>query len=436
MNIIQRTLNGLSLSSPGIKKNLLTSLYYFGGSFVGMVIAIFTQPIFSRNLEPRDFAVMGYFAAIQGFFMPMFSLNFTSYYLTSYWDKSATKGKDISFHLNTLNIANALVAFLAFLLVVTYFKLARVSFPLHPFTLLIIINLLIEKYKAYYLLHCRLNKLGPNYFLFSVSQVILNTGFGLLFVVYFKWGAEGRMLGQTLSVILLVIFIAGVFIKKGFYHPSFKIDISAVKQALKFCWPLIIGSYFYFPVSNLDKLLLERIGNVQEFGYFNLGSSLAGYLATFFITLYMAFEPDFYKLTTQRRIREYFSLSLAYIAVLTMVTVTAILFSEPIIGFLTSYRYPEAAKYFNIIVVSMCLYNIGDMFQQLFNSLNNTRLVLIRNAIMGAISIVLYYFFIKKFGFIGAAWAKVAIYSFYIIIGLILFITHYSHQIGVVIKKK
>ncbi len=423
------------LFSPLIRKNIVTSIYYFGGSFVGMLIAIFTQPVFSRYLEPWDFAVMGYFATVQGFFMPLFSLNFTTYYLTSYWDKTDSPGKDLSFHLNTLNLANTVSAVMALLLIVIYFRIAGVGFPLYPFTLLIIINLFIEKFKAYYLLNCRLNKMGPSYFGFSVLHVLLNTGLGLLFVVRYDWGAEGRMLGQTLSILLLVVFVVLSYVRKKSFVPGLKLSIPTIKKAMKFCWPLILGSYLYFPVSNLDKLLLERIGNVEEFGYFNLGSSMAGYFSTFFITLYMAFEPDLYRFTSQRRIKEYSFLAILYVIIIVSVTLIAILFSRHIIAYLTSNRYPEAAKYFNIIIISMCLYNIGDMFQQVFNSLNKTRLVLIRNALMGIFSIVLYILFIDRMEFLGAAWAKVAIFSFYIILGLILFLLHYHNKIEAIIKK-
>jgi O-antigen/teichoic acid export membrane protein len=411
-------------------------MFNFGGSFVGLLLGVFTQPIFSRYLEPWDFAVMGYFGAIQSFFIPLFSLNFTFYYLSSYWDKNIAEGKSLSFHLNSLNITNTVMSFIALISVIFYFKVANVSFPLYPFTLLIIINLFIEKYKAYYLLHCRINKIGLNYFLFTVLHVLLNTGLGLFFVVIFDGGAEGRMLGQTLSILFLGIVAIYIFIKKGNYIFSFKLDFIALKRALKFCFPLILSNYLYYPVSNIDKIFLESIGNTQEFGYYNLGSTIAGYFGTFFITLYMAFEPDFYKFTSERKIKEYNSLAIIYIAILAIVTLFSIFTSKYIVAFLTSNRYIEATKYVNIIVISMCLYSIGDMFQQLFNSLKVNNLSLVRNAIMAILSIAAYLFFIKKMEFIGAAWAKVFIFAAYIFIGFILFMRQFATEIRTLIKNR
>ena len=427
---------GLNLISSDLKKNILASFYYFGGSFAGLLLGVFTQPIFSRHLEPWDFAVMGYFNAIQTFFIPLFSLNFTFYYLSSYWDKNIAEGKSLSFHLNSLNITNTIMSIIALISVIFYFKVANVSFPLYPFTLLIIINLFIEKYKAYYLLHCRINKIGLNYFLFTVLHVLLNTGLGLFFVVILHGGAEGRMLGQTLSILLLGIIAIYIFIKNGNYIFRFRLDFVAFKRALKFCFPLILSNYLYYPVSNIDKIFLEGLGNTQEFGYYNLGSTIAAYFGTFFITLYMAFEPDFYKFTSERKIKEYSSLAIIYIAIIAIVTLFSIFTSKYIVAFLTSNRYIEATKYVNIIVISMCLYSIGDIFQQLFNSLKVNNLSLIRNSIMAVLSIAAYLFFIKRMEFIGAAWAKVFIFAAYILIGVILFIRQFATEIRTLVKNR
>lgn len=57
-----------------IRKNLGNSFFYFGGSFIQFIIAIFTQPVFAKYLELEDFAVIGYFAAIQAILFPIFSM--------------------------------------------------------------------------------------------------------------------------------------------------------------------------------------------------------------------------------------------------------------------------------------------------------------------------------------------------------------------------
>lgn len=251
--------------------------------------------------------------------------------------------------------------------------------------------------------------------------MVVSTGLALYFVIFFDAGAVGRMIGPTLSLIFLAVLVVFIFKRKGIYKTSFKVNLSEIRKALKFCTPLIIGNYLYFPVSNLDRLLLERLDNTKEFGYYNIGLTIAGYVGTFFVTLYMAFEPDFYKLTSERKSHEYVRLALLYIIILAIVALFAILFSSSVVAYLTSNRYLEATKYVNIMIISLYFYSIGDMFQQLYNSLNSTNLSLLRNALMAVFGIVVYSVLITRMEFIGAAWARVVLFILYFMIGLAIF---------------
>jgi O-antigen/teichoic acid export membrane protein len=179
---------------------------------------------------------------------------------------------------------------------------------------------------------------------------------------------------------------------------------------------------------------LERLNNNQEFGYYNLGFTIAGFIGTFFITLYMAFEPDLYKHTEQRNLIKFMKLSMLYIMILTFASGFALLVSKHIVGFLTSYRYIEATKYVNIFIISMYFYSIGNIFEQVYNSLNQNRLSLYRAIIVGSLSFFIYYLFINKLGFLGAAYSRVLIFILYFLIGLLFFIFKYPKQAFLVLK--
>ena len=71
--------------NENIRKNILNSFYYFGGNLLSFIIEIFTQPIFSRYLELEDFAIIGYFTAIQAILFPLFSMTLPFYYMAQYW---------------------------------------------------------------------------------------------------------------------------------------------------------------------------------------------------------------------------------------------------------------------------------------------------------------------------------------------------------------
>lgn len=411
------------IRNPVIRKNIFNSFYYFGGTFVQFLIAIFTQPIFSRYLELKDFAIIGYFAAIQAILFPLFSMTLPFYYLAKYWkiENGETPQKNLSFILNFLNISNGFIAVISFILIGVYFKTFCITIPLTPFLFIVIAQLFFEKYKSYYLIECRVQKKGLNFFLINILQVALNTGFSLYFVVWLKSGAAGRMGGMLLGVVITSLIALWVLIKEKRYIFSLRINRIKVKEALKYCIPLIIGAYAYFPIGNIDRIFLERLGNISEYGYYSIGLTISGFAGTFFLALYQSFEPDLYKFISQRKYKKYLLFTIFYILILLGLTLLFIFFSGPVVSYLTSGRYTYASTYANIFIIGIFIMQVGGIFEQLFTAYGTTKLVMWRNIFMGVFCVITYYFMIEKYQFRGANINRIVTSVFYLVSGAFLF---------------
>lgn len=403
--------------------NLGNSIFYFAGSFLQFLIAIFTQPIYSKYLELEDFAVIGYFNAIQAILYPLFSMTLPFYYLAKYWTKDGESNpqENLSFILNFLNIANAILAVISFFVLSLYFNLFHVSFPLMPFIFIVMANLFFERFKSYYLIECRVQKRGLKFFLFNVLQIFINTGFSLYFVISLNGGAVGRMSGILLGVILTSAVALVLFIKEKKYIFSIHIDKIKVKAALKYCIPLIIGAYAYYPIGNIDRLFLERLGDTKEYGYYSIGLTIAGFAGTFFLALYQSFEPDLYKLIAQEKYKQYLLFTMFYTAILALLCILFITFSEPVVSFLTSGRYTYASTYANVFIIGIFFMQIGGFFEQLFTAFGATKLAMWRNILMGIFCIIVYYFMIQKFQYFGANITRVFAAVFYVLTGAGMF---------------
>ena len=408
--------------NPGIRKNIFNSFYYFGGTFVQFLIAIITQPIYSRYLELHDFAIMGYFAAVQAILYPLFSMTLPFYYLAKYWkiEKGETPQKNLSFILNFLNISNGLLAIISFIIISAYFKAFNVTIPLTPFLFIVIAQLFFEKYKSYYLIECRIQKKGLRFFLINILQIALNTGFSLYFVVLLKSGAAGRMSGVLLGIVITSLIALIVLIKEKKYIFSFKIDKVQVKLALKYCIPLMIGAYAYYPIDNIDRIFLERLGDISEYGYYSIGLAISGFAGTFFLALYQSFEPDLYRFISQKKYKQYSLFFFFYILVLGALSLMFILFSESVVSFLTSGRYTHASTYANIFIIGIFFMQVGGVFEQLFTAYGATKLVMWRNILTGVFCVISYYFMIQHYQFRGANINRVITSVFYVISGALM----------------
>ena len=414
-----------------IKKNIFNSFYYFGGTFFQFSIAIFTQPIFAKYLELQDYAVISYFSAIQALIYPLFSMDLPFYYMAQYWKKKigTEDDNDLSFIINFLNLSNGIIAIVSFILISLYFKLFNVIFPLMPFIFIVIANLFFEKFKTYYLLECRIKKRGLRFFLLNVLQTIVNVSFGLFFVVSLHGGAIGRMSGSLVGVVCLGFVSAALLIKDKKYKISFKIEKKKIRTALKYCIPLIIGSYAYFPIGNIDRLFLERFGgNISEFGYYSIGLTISGFVGTFFVAFYQSFEPDLYKLIAQKRYKQYILFTFFFVSVLAILSILFILSSHPIVTFLTAGRFGKASEYANIFIIGIFFMQVGGIFEQLFTAFGATKLVMWRNILMGIFCVIIYYFMIQKYQYWGANITRVFASIFYVITGAILLIFYLSKK--------
>lgn len=418
------------LKNDAVKKNLLNSVYYFGGTILQFIVAIFTQPVFSRYLELKDFALIGYFSAVQALIYPLFSMTLPFYYMANYWKTSEKSLNDssLSLILNFLNLSNGLVAVVSFVLLNLYFKSFQVSFPLMPFIFIVFINLFFEKYRTFYLLECRIRKKGLQFLLLNILQIAANTSFSLFFVISLRGGAVGRMSGILLGVVFTGLVSIFFFLRNSKFKFSLKIDIKVIKPALKYCIPLIIAAYAYYPIGNIDRIFLERLGDVSEFGYYNIGLIISGFAGTFFLALYQSFEPDLYKLITQKRYKQYLLFVFFYLIVLAGLSLIFILVSHSIVSFLTAGRFVKASVYANVFIIGIFFMQTGGIFEQLFTAFGATKLVMWRNIMMGVFCIAMYYFMIEKYQFHGANITRVITSIFYVFSGAVLFAFYMRSQ--------
>ncbi len=418
--------------NPSIRKNIINSFYYFGGTLIQFFVAIITQPILSKYLELNDFAIMGYFAAIQAILAPLFSMTLPFFYLAKYWksEDGETPQNNLSFILNFLNISNSIVAVISYFIIGFYFKAFNIAIPLTPFIFIVLVHLFFEKFKSYYLIECRILKNGLRFFLINILQIVINTAFGIYFVVVLKSGATGRMGGVLLGILIASLVAMMILIREKKYIFSFKIEIIKVKQALKYCVPLIIASYAYYPIDNVDRILLERLGNTNEYGYYSIGLNISGFAGTFFLALYQSFEPDLYKFIAQKKYKQYNLFVLFYILILSALSLLFIFLSESVVSFLTAGRYIHASAYANVFIIGIFFMQIGLIFDQLFNAYGKTKLILWRNTLMGIFCIFTYYFMIKNYQFEGANIARVVTSIFYLIISFLIFFIYIKRKKG------
>jgi len=381
------------------------SLLYFGAAMIALPISFITSPLFAKNLSAYDFSAIGYFSAIMSFFLPIINLSFYNYYMLDYFKREEVDRKKILQSLvSFLLIFNVFVVSSGFLILHYYLKIMNSQFNAYPLGLIVLLTGVATLGRSFWLLRLRFERKSIKYFVLSVIFTLSNVGLAILFVVYYRMGAAGKLIPALLIdfTIFLVFFIR--FIKK------ISIDMKLVKKAIIFSLPIILTALLNLPVLTLDRIILERVNNIREFAYYNIAFSFAGYVYTFIIAISMTLEPDVYKFVGEKNKKKLVQIFLILLAAVVVTNITFILFSEPVIDFLTAGRYMGAVKYANLLVVSQSCLALVYFMGSVLTALKMTRLEFIVMAVIAIISISALTTLISLFEYFGAIYAKLLTY--------------------------
>jgi O-antigen/teichoic acid export membrane protein len=398
-------------------KNITNAGMYFLGSIVQSILSLIAQPIYSLHLTADQFGIIGYFDSIQSVFSPIFIFGMTQVYLMRYFKQNDDLNKRFLFNITFyLCCFNTIILFVGHLAIYLYFRFMHVNIPLNPYAWFILIALLLENIKSAVLINLRIRKKALSFFSFSVINSVLNFGLGLLFVAYFKWGAEGRMLAPIISSLAMIPYC--VYLLRQFTTVNF--NINAFYKAAKVALPLVAGAYAYVPIINIDRFYLERLNNLKELGLYNIGITIASYAQLAYMALIFAFEPDIFKSVAEKNIKKILLIAAILFAPFLLFVLIFMMFTYNIISVLTSGRYIGAAHYTIITLISVFLISIHNFMDKIFIAMGKTIYNLYVNTIGGLLSIVILYIAVSKYAFNGAAYGKVIVFTCIVIISFIL----------------
>ena len=403
------------------KKDLISNIknagLYFSGSIIQSILSLIASPIYANHLSANEFGILGYFGAVSNLLAPLFILGMPSAYLMRYFKNSETENKKLLFNIIFfLCCFNTILIFISYLGIYFYFKYMDVNIPLTPYAWFILIALLLENIKHFVLINFRIRKKALSFFVFSSVNSVLNFGIGILFVAYFRWGAEGRMLAPIISTIALLPFAIYILLK----YSTINFNLTVFLKAVKVVIPLVLAAYAYVPVANIDLFFLERLNNLSELGLYNIGITIAGYVLLAYVALGSAFEPDIFKAVSENDNNKLIKTGIMIFVPYFFIVIIFLLFSQNIISALTAGRYIDAERYTNIALISVFIMGIYWFSDKVLIALEKTRLNLLVNIIGGLFSIVVMYFAVNNFQFIGAAYGKALIALLMSVASLIL----------------
>ncbi len=374
------------------------------------------NPLWASNLSHKDYAIMGYFDSFGLLILPLIGFSLFSYYSKEYFNLDEIGRKKL---LSSLLLFQICFGFLSMLILLggfkIYFLINKISFSFYPYAYLCFFKVYIVNIYTFYILNLKLERKALMYFKINVYYIVLSTLLILIFVVFMHKGAFGNMLAVMLTATIFSLFALFKQIKE------IHIDFLILKKALAFSWPLILSAILTYFFTGFDKLLLEKVDDVYNFGLYNVGFKFATYFTIFTFTVNSTFEPDFYEAIANRDKVKLIKTIVLINAIIIIPIVIFLLSSNLIIGILTNYRYVDAAPYARILALSNITQSLSFTLSTVIIAYGYSKVSLIEKIIGTLLTICMYVYLIKNFGFIGAAWGNVLCYfGMSLISGIIL----------------
>lgn len=393
---------------------------YFSASMIPLVLNLAINPLVSLNMEPEDFAITGYYSAFSTLISPIIAFYLLHFYNKRYFELDE-KGRD---HLRAV-LFKALIYFsfavscICLILIFLYIKVfSKTTFATFPYLYMSVMTIPFSGIYNLELADYKMKKKSKEYLNLSLLHGVLAVLGVLLFVVMIKWGAFGKLLAPMIVEILIFTYL--IFKHKDIWNV--KTELSELWPILKFCWPLALGAALGYFSNGYDRTVLESLGNVTEYGYYCVGSSIAAYLSVFTTSISATFQPDTYEAIIKDDKRRLGRIVVVRWGLTFVVVLFFIAFCPLIVKILTAGKYMPSVLYARVFALVSLTNSIYYIINDYSIARGRPHFYLITTIIGSIIIVLLMPLFVKHYTYLGGALVCVLSFVILCIINLLLFI--------------
>ncbi len=383
---------------------------YIVGNMLAKAASFFMIPVYTRFLSPDDFGITGLMAAFCGVLEMILGLGIYGGVARNYFDYRDSP-KRVRAFLTTNFVFLSVGAGCAFLILQSFGEpfwvlISGSTIPFSPYVPLtlwaayaaILSNVPLVMYQ---------NEQRPVAFIVAQGGcLLLNVGWSILFVVSWRMGAEGQLLGRLVAGVASCAVLSFLFLRRYF---SLDLRWEYLSVSLIYGLPLIPHMVSTWAMTYIDRVILEHFVPLAELGLYNLANQLSIVMSVLVMGVNAAWSPYYLDLmkrdpSPERQVEQVTSL---YVGVVGAICVILVLFSPEVLVFLTPLEYHGAAKYIPLLMVSYLLTGYYYFASMPLFYYKKTLLLPLITVAAATSNVVLNLWWAPQWGGIGATWATV-----------------------------
>lgn len=386
----------MQYSTTKILKNIIS---LSGGHVIVQILTVVTGIIVARYLGKTQFGQYSTIIVYVGLFSVFCELG-ASIYLVR---EGARQKTGIQENFGTILLISIVTCSVIYVIMLSVLPATGYSLTVSNLIILFGIGLFFLQFqKTFY----ALLQVNQKQYLQAVNEIVSTSIRLILYVgvIYFGLGLKGivfsNLLGTTLSICLI-----GILVFSTVQRP--KINLRIIPAILKGSYLFGLSGVFTFAYFQSDTLMLSLMRSPSEVGLYSaayrlviLGNELPIIVITYVLLPFM-FN---FGLSNNNELLKFYKASGKYLLMLGFpLSVSLLLLSKELVIFLYGMDFVSAASALQILAFALVIRFMSGCSGAVLTSLDRMRLKVMIQASLTAGNILLNLFFIKRFGYVGAA---------------------------------
>jgi len=411
-----------SLFKPGynlgnLKKFSKDAVVYGLGAGLKKFIGIFLLPFYTRALNPAEFGLLDTLGTFAFFVAAIIGVGIDSasgfYFFEFKTEKEKGELLFTTFILRLLTLIPSLILCL-FSKDISIFLFDTPSYTWLVFIscITIPVDFMLSEQSHIY----RYFKKPWKYNLITILKSFISVGLGITLVVILKIGVLGALLATLFSSLAVVIYSFFYFTRKKYTY-SFNWDYA--KKMIAFGYPLIWAAVAQWVYVASDRFFLLYYKDLTEIGYYSIGSTFSQPIGLINMAVQMTFGVLFLEMYNSEQTLKTKSAKFSsdifklYMIVAVIISVFLSIFSTNMINFITTPAYILGSLAVPLLTFSI-IFAQGQQIVSMGISISKKTwhyswLV----TVAALLNIGLNFYFVPKWGFVGAGFTTVVSYLTY-----------------------
>jgi len=406
-----------------IKKLASQTAVYGVSSILGRFLNYLLVPLYTRFFLPEEYGVVSEFYAYTGFFFVLLTFGMETGFFRFTKDERFTKV--YSSILQFLFIANILFVGLVFVFSDTFAKLLHYEGFEHYFIWFAII-LACDSIGSLPFAKLRQEERAKRFAFVKLTEIGVNIGLNIFFMYLLKTAQRHPVAYFDPSIGVGYVFVANLIssvvkllllsdklvpVIDGFEYHFFKV-------ALRYSAPIIIIGFAGIINEMLDRMLLKYLlpgtnqQNLHELGIYSACYKISIVMSLFIQAFRFAAEPFFFAQSKNENARQLYADVMKWFTLFCSGIFIVVVVFLDVFGLFVGTAFRSGLSIVPILLLANMFLGIY-VNLSIWYKLTDKTLLGAMVSIAGAfITIVLLYWWIPLFGYIGAAWATLLCYAF------------------------